>query len=74
MYNQRDRAKVANTTPITDHIRGTVKREFRLHFADILHIEHREYDRLTTFTGGFAAGAMVIIVLILYGFSQLSLD
>ena len=62
-------------TPIADHISGTERREFRLHFTDIVHIQYREFHRgLTTLTVGMAAGAMVIIVLYLYEFSQLTLD
>lgn len=50
--------------PITDHIRGTVKREFTLHFTDILHIENREFNRgLSYFTLGLAGGAMLYFIL-----------
>ena len=50
--------------PITDHIRGTVKREFRLNFTDILHIENREFNRgLSNFTLGLAGGAMLFCIL-----------
>ena len=62
-------------TPITDHIRGTAKREFRLHFTDIVHIEYREFDReLTTFTMGLAAGATLGFVLLIVALSQVTLD
>ena len=54
--------------PITDHVRGTVKREFRLHFADILYIENREFNRgLTHVTIGVAAGALLGFVLFAVG-------
>ncbi len=47
-------------TPVADHIRGTAKREFRLHFTDILNIQYREFHRnLTIFTVGVTAGATV---------------
>ena len=50
--------------PITDHVRGTVKREFRLDFTDILHIESREFNRgLSNFTLGLAGGAMLFCIL-----------
>lgn len=50
--------------PITDHIRGTVKREFTLHFSDISHIEYRQFERgLTTLIVGLAAGATLALLL-----------
>ena len=50
--------------PIADHIRGTVTREFRLNFTDILHIENREFNRgLSNFTLGLAGGAILFCIL-----------
>ena len=61
--------------PITDHIRDTVKREFRLHFADILHIEKREFNRgLTTFEIGLAVGTAICLYLIIHAWSRVQLD
>ena len=61
--------------PITDHIRGTAKREFSLHFTDILHIEYRKFDRgLSNFTLGVAAGATLGLVLLVVALSQVELD
>lgn len=61
--------------PITDHIRGTVKREFTLHFSDIAHIEYREFNRgLTTFTAGVIAGVTlglaILVALFAGAFSE----
>ena len=50
--------------PITDHIRGTVKREFTLHFSDISDIEYRQFERgLTTLIVGLTAGATLAFLL-----------
>ncbi|MDE3001608.1 MAG: hypothetical protein OXU79_21240 [Gemmatimonadota bacterium] len=50
--------------PITDHVRGTVKREFTLHFSDIVRIEYRQFERgLTTLIVGLTAGATLALVL-----------
>ncbi len=58
--------------PLTDHIRGTVKREFALRFADIVDIENREFNHgLTNATIGMAAGAMLGLVLFAIGLSGL---
>ena len=62
-------------TPMMFYAPGNVNRELTLHFSDIESIEYRESNReLGAFVEGFAAGAMVIFVLILYGFTQLTLD
>lgn len=51
--------------PITDHVRGTVKRAFELRFTDIVHIEYREFNRrLTTFTVGAITGATLGLALL----------
>ena len=58
-------------TPVADHIRGTAKREFRLHFTDIVHIQYREFHRgLTTFTVGVAAGATLDLVLFTLAYAR----
>lgn len=67
--------EVGNTSltliPITDHIRGTVKREFTLHFSDISHIEYRQFERgLTTLIVGLAAGATLALVLFVRAYSR----
>ena len=58
-------------TPVADHIRGTAKREFRLHFTDIVHIQYREFHRgLTTFTVGMATGATLALVLFTLAYAR----
>ena len=49
--------------PITDHVRGTVKREFKLRYTDILIIEYREFLRgLTGWVVGLSLGATVVLL------------
>lgn len=60
--------------PIADHIRGTVKREFRLRYADIVSIEYRESDDSKVFVTGLAAGAVVGILLLGVVLSGIELD
>ena len=60
--------EVGNTSltlvPITDHVRGTVEREFTLYFSDIVNIEYRQFERgLTTLVVGLTAGATLALVL-----------
>ena len=62
-------------TPMSFYAPGNVSRKLTLHYSDIASIEYRESNRERgAFVEGFAVGAMVIIVLIVYGFSQLTLD
>ena len=59
-------------TPTTFYAPGNIVRTLTLDYSDIESIEYRESNRERgAFVGGVAAGAMVIFVLILYGFSQL---
>ena len=59
-------------TPMSFHAPGNIVRTLTLDYSDIASIEYRESNRERgAFVGGVAAGAMVIFVLILYGFSQL---
>ena len=59
-------------TPISFYVRKTDGKSFTLPYADIVGIEYRAANDLDAFVGGVAAGAMLIIVLTLYGFSQLN--
>ena len=62
-------------TPVADHIRGTAKREFRLHFTDIVHIQYREFHRgLTTFEIGLAVGTAICLYLIIHAWYRVQLD
>ena len=58
--------------PITSYVSNTERKTFTLPYADIVGIEYRDANDLDAFVGGVAAGAMLIIVLTLYGFSQLN--
>ncbi|MCY3766574.1 MAG: hypothetical protein OXH06_14240 [Gemmatimonadetes bacterium] len=60
--------------PIMDHIRGTVKREFRLRYSDIVSIEYRESDDSKVFVTGLAAGAVLGILLLRVVLSGIELD
>lgn len=58
-------------TPIADHIRGTVKREFKLRYTDILIIEYRELNPgLTAFVVGLSLVAIVNFIVFLRKFFQ----
>ena len=53
-------------TPIADHVRGTVKREFELRYTDILIVEYREFNRgLTAFVAGLSMGAIMGFIVFL---------
>ena len=59
--------------PITDHIRGTAKREFRLQFTDIEQIA--KPDREPNEYVVYLVTTSVLCLIILYvGFSQIQLD
>lgn len=58
-------------TPMSFYAPGNVSRELTIHYSDIESIEYRESNRERgAFVEGFAAGGMVILVLILYLMTQ----
>ena len=60
--------------PITDQVRGTVKREFRLNYTDIESIEYRESEvALPTHEVAVVVAIAVVLVLKL-SFSGMTLD
>lgn len=62
-------------TPIADHIRSTVKREFTLHYADIMSIEYRKSDHEPNEYVVYLVTTAILCLIILYsGLSQAQLD
>ena len=62
-------------TPVDDHIRSTVKREFTLHYADIMSIEYRKSDHEPNEYVVYLVTTAILCLIILYsGLSQAQLD
>ena len=62
-------------TPVDDYIRSTVKREFTLHYADIMSIEYRKSDHEPNEYVVYLVTTAILCLIILYsGLSQAQLD